>query len=67
MCKASGRMKMCWDVSRKVFIVNVLAEAREELLREDTWRYRTEFVDSLEDNQHMCLLRSKVKFNRFVH
>ena len=55
----SGRVKMTWDVSRKVFIANVLAEPREELLREDTWRYRTEFVDSLEDNNHVCLLRSK--------
>ncbi|EER11605.1 hypothetical protein Pmar_PMAR009817, partial [Perkinsus marinus ATCC 50983] len=38
---------------------NVLPEPREELLREDLWRYRTEFITSVEDNKLLIQLRQK--------
>lgn len=55
----SGRLKMTHDVTRDVLIMNVLAEPREELLRDDLWRYRTEHVDSLQCNVRICGLRTK--------
>jgi len=55
----SGRVKMTHDVVRDVMIMNVLPEPREELLREDTWRYRTEHIETLEENTVLCNLRSK--------
>ncbi|PHJ17600.1 mitochondrial ribosomal protein l27 [Cystoisospora suis] len=56
---AHGRVKYTHDVSRDVLVVNVLPERREELLREDLWRYRTEHVRSMEENRHICFLRMK--------
>merc|ERR550539_878569 len=47
----SGRVKMTHDVKRGVLIMNILAEPREELLRDDLWRYRTEHVESMEENR----------------
>lgn len=55
----SGRIKMTHDVSRKVMVMNVLAEPREEFLQEDMWRYRTEHVGSMEENRELCALRAK--------
>ncbi|KAL8433289.1 hypothetical protein ACSSS7_003973 [Eimeria intestinalis] len=54
-----GRVKFTHDVARDVFLCNVLPEPREELLREDLWRYRTEHVASKEENRHVCHLRTK--------
>merc|ERR1711884_387341 len=39
--------------------MNILAEPREELLRDDLWRYRTEHIESMVENMHLCHLRSK--------
>lgn len=55
----SGRIKMTHDVKRKVMIMNVLAEPREEHVQEDMWRYRTEHVESMEENRELCALRAK--------
>jgi ribosomal protein L27 len=55
----SGRVKITHDVHRDVMIMNVLAEPREELLREDLWRYRTEHVECMEENKLLIHLRSK--------
>mmetsp|Transcript_20825 Transcript_20825/g.34647 ORF Transcript_20825/g.34647 Transcript_20825/m.34647 type:complete len:317 (-) Transcript_20825:83-1033(-) len=55
----SGRVKMTHDVTRDVLIMNVLPEPREELLREELWRYRTEHVESMEENKLICNLRAK--------
>eukprot|EP00927_Polykrikos_kofoidii_P019461 TRINITY_DN19100_c0_g1_i1.p1 TRINITY_DN19100_c0_g1~~TRINITY_DN19100_c0_g1_i1.p1 ORF type:complete len:374 (+),score=39.51 TRINITY_DN19100_c0_g1_i1:93-1214(+) len=55
----SGRVKMTHDVTRDVLIMNVLAEPMEELLRDEMWRYRTEHVQSMEENRHLIYLRSK--------
>lgn len=55
----SGRVKMTHDVSRDVMIMNILAEPREELLRDELWRYRTEHVESYQENSLVCHLRSK--------
>lgn len=55
----SGRVKFTHDVERDVLIVNVLAEPREELLRDDTWRYRTEHVSCMQENRFLCHLRAK--------
>jgi len=55
----SGRVKMTHDVTRDVLVMNVLAEPREELLREDLWRYRTEHVETMEENRVLCHLRAK--------
>eukprot|EP00929_Paragymnodinium_shiwhaense_P008365 TRINITY_DN112316_c0_g1_i1.p2 TRINITY_DN112316_c0_g1~~TRINITY_DN112316_c0_g1_i1.p2 ORF type:complete len:308 (-),score=66.23 TRINITY_DN112316_c0_g1_i1:235-1158(-) len=55
----SGRVKMTHDVTRDVMVMNVLAEPREELLRDEMWRYRTEHVESLEENKLLIHLRSK--------
>mmetsp|Transcript_60178 Transcript_60178/g.140641 ORF Transcript_60178/g.140641 Transcript_60178/m.140641 type:complete len:285 (+) Transcript_60178:71-925(+) len=55
----SGRVKMTHDVRRDVMIMNVLAEPREELVREDLWRYRTEHVECMEENTELCVLRAK--------
>eukprot|EP00922_Rhytidocystis_sp_ex-Travisia-forbesii_P040786 GHVS01060811.1.p1 GENE.GHVS01060811.1~~GHVS01060811.1.p1 ORF type:complete len:226 (+),score=49.13 GHVS01060811.1:146-823(+) len=57
-----GRVKYTHDVSRDVLMVNVLPERREELLKEDLWRYRTEHVKSVEENRHVCMLRTKCTF-----
>ncbi|KAL8444507.1 hypothetical protein Emed_006204 [Eimeria media] len=54
-----GRVKFTHDVARDVLLCNVLPEPREELLREDLWRYRTEHVASKEENRHVCHLRMK--------
>ncbi|KAL8269550.1 hypothetical protein Esti_006516 [Eimeria stiedai] len=56
---AHGRVKFTHDVARDVLLCNVLPEPREELLREDLWRYRTEHVASKEENRHVCHLRMK--------
>jgi hypothetical protein len=50
---------MTHDVKRGLMIMNVLAEPREELLREDLWRYRTEHVECMEENRYICSLRAK--------
>ncbi|CAJ1401219.1 unnamed protein product [Effrenium voratum] len=55
----SGRVKLTHDVTRDVMIMNVLAEPREELQRDDLWRYRTEHVESNEENRELCALRCK--------
>lgn len=55
----SGRIKMMHDVEKDVMIMNVLPEPREELLREELWRYRTEHVRGMEENRHICHLRTK--------
>jgi ribosomal protein L27 len=55
----SGRVKFTHHVERGVKVVNVLPEQREELLREDLWRYRTEHVSTMEHNKHVCQLRTK--------
>ncbi|KAL8426438.1 hypothetical protein Efla_005492 [Eimeria flavescens] len=54
-----GRVKFTHDVTRNVLLCNVLPEPREELLREDLWRYRTEHVGSKEENRQVCHLRRK--------
>lgn len=55
----SGRIKMTHDVKRDVMLMNVLAEPREELLRDDLWRYRTEHIEDIQENKLLCHLRSK--------
>lgn len=55
----SGRVKMTHDIERDVLVMNVLPEPREELMRDELWRYRTEHVTSLEENKYLCYLRSK--------
>jgi ribosomal protein L27 len=55
----SGRIKMTHDVERDVQIMNVLPEPREELLRDDLWRYRTEHVKCMQENQYLCHLRTR--------
>lgn len=55
----SGRVKMTHDVVRGLMFMNILAEPREELLREELWRYRTEHVESIQENKLLCHLRSK--------
>lgn len=55
----SGRIKMTHDVERDVLIMNVLPEPREELLEDDLWRYRTEHIQCMQENQYVCQLRSK--------
>jgi len=57
MC--SGRVKMTHDVTRDVVIMNILPEPREELDRDDMWRYRTEHVESMEENKLVCYMRAK--------
>lgn len=54
-----GRVKYTHDTERDVMLCNVLPEPREELLREDLWRYRTEHVATMEENRHVCHLRMK--------
>lgn len=54
-----GRVKYTHETSRDVMLCNVLPEPREELLREDLWRYRTEHVASKEENRSVCHLRMK--------
>ncbi|XP_022590376.2 50S ribosomal protein L27, chloroplastic [Cyclospora cayetanensis] len=54
-----GRVKYTHDVEQDHLLCNVLPEPREELLREDLWRYRTEHVASKEENRHLCHLRMK--------
>lgn len=55
----SGRIKMTHDAKRGVLVMNVLAEPREELLRDDLWRYRTEQIEAMEENRVLCSLRAK--------
>ncbi|KAF4747798.1 hypothetical protein FOZ63_033142, partial [Perkinsus olseni] len=55
----SGRVKYTYDPEKERFYANVLPEPREELLREDLWRYRTEFITSIEDNKLLVQLRQK--------
>ncbi|EER06788.1 hypothetical protein Pmar_PMAR013839 [Perkinsus marinus ATCC 50983] len=55
----SGRVKYTYDPEKERFYANVLPEPREELLREDLWRYRTEFITSVEDNKLLIQLRQK--------
>jgi len=55
----SGRVKMTHDVHRDVLIMNILPEPREELLRDELWRYRTEHIESTEENKLLCHLRAK--------
>jgi len=55
----SGRVKITHDVERDVKIMNVLPEPREELLRDDLWRYRTEHVKCMQENRLLIHLRSK--------
>merc|ERR1719379_2037031 len=55
----SGRVKMTHDVQRDVLIMNVLPEPREELLRDELWRYRTEHVECMQENRYLCHLRTK--------
>lgn len=59
LAAVSGRIKITHDVDRDVMIMNVLAEPREELLREDLWRYRTEHIETMEENKLLIHLRSK--------
>eukprot|EP00922_Rhytidocystis_sp_ex-Travisia-forbesii_P037986 GHVS01056559.1.p1 GENE.GHVS01056559.1~~GHVS01056559.1.p1 ORF type:complete len:251 (-),score=37.55 GHVS01056559.1:319-1071(-) len=59
---ALGRVKYTHDITRDVLLVNVLSEKREELLKEELWRYRTEHVRSVEENRHVCMLRTKCTF-----
>lgn len=54
-----GRVKYTHDAERDVMLCNVLPEPREELLREDLWRYRTEHARTKEENRHICHLRMK--------
>lgn len=60
VASVSGRVKLTHDVKRDVMIVNVLPEPREELLKEDLYRYRTEHTESKEHNRRLCLLRQKM-------
>ena len=64
-----GRLKFTHDVVRDIIYCNVIPEPREELLREDLWRYRTEHVDSLSHNKEVCYLRQKMipHFPRSLH
>ncbi|KAF4675778.1 hypothetical protein FOL46_000105 [Perkinsus olseni] len=61
----SGRVKYTYDPEKERFYANVLPEPREELLREDLWRYRTEFVTSVEDNKLLVQLRQKAYWHIF--
>lgn len=56
----SGRVKFTHDVKRDVMIVNVLPEPREELLKDDLYRYRTEHTEGTEHNRRLCMLRQKM-------
>lgn len=58
--EVSGRVKFTHDVMRDVMVVNVLPEPREELLREDLYRYRTEHIENSDDNKRLCMLRQKM-------
>ena len=60
VAEVSGRIKFTHDVNRDVVVVNVLPEPREELLREELWRYRTEHVQGPEHNKYLCMLRQKM-------
>lgn len=55
----SGRVKYTHDLVRKVLVANVLPEPREELVPDDFWRYRTEHVETMEENKEVCQLRQK--------
>jgi ribosomal protein L27 len=55
----AGRVKYTHDVHRDVIYVNVLPEPREELLRTEIWRYRSEHIRDTLHNKELCLLRSK--------
>ncbi|KAF8822864.1 hypothetical protein IE077_004369 [Cardiosporidium cionae] len=54
-----GRVKFSFNPFTKIKFVNILPEKREELLPEDLWRYRTEHTRSMEENRHLCFLRTK--------
>jgi len=55
----SGRVKFTHDVVRNVLVANVLPEPRDELLPDDFWRYRTEHIETMEENRLVCQLRQK--------
>ncbi|EDO08366.1 Ribosomal L27 family protein [Babesia bovis T2Bo] len=59
---AHGRVKYTHDVVRNIRLVNVLPEPREELLREDLWRYRTEHVAGIQDNCALVWRRVKAVY-----
>ncbi|KAF4670387.1 hypothetical protein FOL47_002064 [Perkinsus chesapeaki] len=61
----SGRVKYTYDPEKERFYANVLPEPREELLRDDLWRYRTEFITSVEDNKLLIQLRQKAYWHIF--
>jgi len=58
----SGRVKITHHVGKDIKIMNVLPEPREELLRDELWRYRTEHVESYEENAFVCMLRQKALY-----
>lgn len=55
----AGRIKYTHDVTRDVMVANVLPEPREELVLDERWRYRTEHVETMEENKHLIQLRQK--------
>ena len=56
----AGRVKYTHDVVKDIIYVNVVPEPREELLKDEMWRYRTEHVTSIAHNKQMCYLRQKM-------
>jgi ribosomal protein L27 len=56
----SGRVKLTHDVNKEIIYVNVVPEPREELLKEDLYRYRTEHVRDLQENKELIYLRQKM-------
>eukprot|EP00916_Digyalum_oweni_P008702 GHVL01014519.1.p1 GENE.GHVL01014519.1~~GHVL01014519.1.p1 ORF type:complete len:264 (+),score=17.27 GHVL01014519.1:60-851(+) len=58
----AGRVKYTHHIGRDLKIINVIPQARDELLREDAWRYRTEHVTCMEENRQLIYLRMKDHF-----
>lgn len=56
---ADGRVKYTFHVVHNVLIVNVIPEELDELKEEDLYRYRTEHVQSFEENRSLIYLRMK--------
>lgn len=54
-----GRVKYTFHVLQNIMIVNVMPEELEELKEEDLYRYRTEHVQSFEENRSLIYLRMK--------
>lgn len=54
-----GRVKYTFHVLQNIMIVNVIPEELEELKEEDLYRYRTEHVQSFEENRSLIYLRMK--------